>query len=180
MSFITVVTICDNVVKDVKLFNDPTKAEELFIEKIKEFGIVDEEDIQNCLDNGYVENSEETICLAHPENNTDPTKLIIILDGGLIQEVYSTSNTDILKIDLDIEGAQEEELSLFPDSDGNLTSAFIEPFKVDVAPDYCERVFNHIKEEDNTYSVEKWKQEVQNDNTTLGYNEWVLTEKGEE
>lgn len=38
-------------------------------------------------------------------------KIVIIMDDGLIQQIYSNVEVDVVKLDYDIEGAEDDELS---------------------------------------------------------------------
>lgn len=55
----------------------------------------------------------------------EPTKVVAFLDGGLIQEVYADREIEFLKIDMDVEGAEDDEITLYPDANGNENSAYI-------------------------------------------------------
>lgn len=82
-----------------------------------------------------------------------PNQIVVFLEGGLVQEVYTKSPTEMVKIDLDTEGADKRELSLYPDSDGNMNSAFVSlddskdaPYSlVEQNEKYVDKIFNYIK-----------------------------------
>lgn len=52
-------------------------------------------------------------------------RIVAFLDGGLIQEVYADQHIEFLKIDMDTDGANEDEIEIYPDADENENKAFI-------------------------------------------------------
>ncbi len=94
-----------------------------------------------CLDSGeemYIVNS---IDLDFIDN--DKTNLVIVLDGGLIQEVLSSKdNVTVSIVDYDAEGAEESELSQIPQERGKLSDAVCRHDSIEVD---AERVSEIIK-----------------------------------
>lgn len=85
------------------------------------------------------------------------TRVAVIMDGGLIQEMYADRPVEVLKIDLDIDGAEDKELSLYPDKEGSINSAYISLEKsaeypasqVDVDEKYIEILWNNHNQKEN-------------------------------
>jgi len=50
-------------------------------------------------------------------------RIVIRLDGGLIQEIFSDQPVEIIQLDTDLDGTEEQELILYPDEEGNENSA---------------------------------------------------------
>lgn len=79
------------------------------------------------------------------------TRVAVFMDGGLIQEMYSDRPVEVLKIDLDTEGAEEEELTPYPDRKGSMNKAYISlevsaeapASQVDVNEEYVEALWNN-------------------------------------
>ena len=80
------------------------------------------------------------------------TRVAVFMDGGLIQEIYSDSPVEVMKIDLDVEGAEEEELTPYPDREGEPNKAYISLEKsgygVDVDEEYIDTLWNNLNKED--------------------------------
>jgi hypothetical protein len=72
----------------------------------------------------------------------EPVRFAVFLDGGLVQEVYTDRPSKMIKIDLDIEGADEDEITEYPDRANESCKGFI---SID---DSCEQ---SILEEDAEY-----------------------------
>lgn len=79
-------------------------------------------------------------------------KIIIRLDGGLIQEIYSDQPVEIIQLDTDIDGVEDSELILYPDGDNNDNSATAWYCRTDrkddshgeLAPEYVNKVFKKV------------------------------------
>ena len=63
---ILVITIKNGVVNEAKLFSSINLAEKVFTKKALELGAC-ENDLDSYLDDGYYQDSNETLCLIHPE-----------------------------------------------------------------------------------------------------------------
>lgn len=84
------------------------------------------------------------------------TRVAVFMDGGLIQEMYSDSPVEVMKIDLDIEGAEDEELTPYPDREGSTNKAYISlecskdypASQVEEDEEYINNLWNNLKKED--------------------------------
>lgn len=67
----------------------------------------------------------EIITILDEHRKAQPTRVVAFLDGGLIQEIYADREIEFLKIDMDVEDAEYDEVTLYPDANGNENSACI-------------------------------------------------------
>lgn len=51
--------------------------------------------------------------------------IIIALDGGLVQSVITDKEVEVIVIDYDIDGLEEDELTLIPQGDGKMENAYV-------------------------------------------------------
>lgn len=59
--------------------------------------------------------TEANAVLEQAENaSDDPVRFAVFLDGGLVEEIYTDRPAKVIKIDMDIEGADEDEISRYP------------------------------------------------------------------
>lgn len=62
-------------------------------------------------------------------------KIVIIMDGGLIQDVITDQEeAEVLIIDYDIEGADEDDLKSTQSSDGTVDKAWVSNYPSSVSP----------------------------------------------
>lgn len=60
--------------------------------------------------------------------NSMKPKVIIVLRGGLIQEVLSDHDIGLATIDLDVDGVPEEDITIIKDENGNPNQACVSLF----------------------------------------------------
>lgn len=86
-------------------------------------------------------------------------KLVIFMDGGLIQWMYSDRPIDIARVDYDVDGAAEDELGFIVDEDGGVNSAYISLTDAKVDPEMCHNFYYQVKrqvdEEDKGFTLER-------------------------
>lgn len=76
-----------------------------------------------------------------------PARFAVFLDGGLVQEVYTDRPAKMIKIDLDIEGAPDEDITEYPAGDGTIVKAYVDISKsaedsiVEEDAEYVDRLF---------------------------------------
>lgn len=71
-------------------------------------------------------------------------KIIIHLEGGLVQAVYTnTENVEIMVMDMDIEGADLEEIINYNDIDGNKAEAVIFMKEPQLEKEWIKEIFNN-------------------------------------
>ena len=67
--------------------------------------------------------------MSRADGNTTRPTLAIVLEGGLVQAIVARRadkiDLDILVIDYDIEGADDDEISLVPQGDGTFSEACV-------------------------------------------------------
>lgn len=123
-------------------------------------------------------------------------RIVIFLNGGLVQEIYTDQDAEIIKIDLDIDGAEDSDLTTYPDRESKNNRAYIAVMKTKEEPtgtaqvdkEYVDKLFDVLDNnqksnplvENPKYPVEDWKYEVQSNDTRLGYNEWVSNKTEED
>lgn len=117
------------------------------------------------------------------------TRVAVFMDGGLIQEIYTDQKAEIVKIDLDINDAEEDELTLYHDKEGNEVRAYVSIEKTedyphsiaDVDKSFVDKLFNELSiwnprnpwVNHPKFVIKDWMDEVKNNYTRLGYVDWV-------
>lgn len=74
-------------------------------------------------------------------------KIVITLDGGLVNRVLSTEPVEVAIVDYDIEGADQEDLTSVPQLETvgpETEQAFARTEAVEVIPDLVEQVFQAL------------------------------------
>jgi len=78
------------------------------------------------------------------EMDLNKTKIVIIVEGGCVQEIISDNSADVLILDMDVEGTPEHDLVIYPDENNGDNSAIAKHFQVDQCPKYTEKVFKAV------------------------------------
>jgi hypothetical protein len=74
-------------------------------------------------------------------------KIVIRINGGIVQAVYSDTDLEINVIDNDVCDLEEEEITKYTDPDGNISEGYV--YEGDVLihdPVYTEKLSKEIKE----------------------------------
>lgn len=73
-------------------------------------------------------------------------KIAVFVSGGVVQEIVTDSDINVAVIDMDTDGASDEELNFYPDDDGNQNSAYIAINEITTKdPEYVSRLFKAIE-----------------------------------
>lgn len=82
-------------------------------------------------------------------SNPPTPKLVQGIEGGIVQWTLADNPVEVLRLDLDIEGADKSELTRWTDIDGGKGKAYAcldTPGNgVDINPEYVEKVYNEVK-----------------------------------
>jgi hypothetical protein len=73
-------------------------------------------------------------------------KVVITVEGGLIQCIDSEVPLDVAVLDFDIDGADSEELTEYEDTGGHITNAFLSSWGVSGDKVIVDHVFKQLKE----------------------------------
>lgn len=71
------------------------------------------------------------------ENNLDCTKIVVVVEGGLVRTVLSNKDVDVLICDYDVDGTPEHELTFNPYGD----SAFMHTLDCETSPETVDSFF---------------------------------------
>lgn len=97
--------------------------------------------------NPYFETMEKVLAgkLVDPEE----IQVVVVMDGGLIQNVVGTHAVRLNVVDYDTEGADEDGLAEIPQGDGSTVEAYCFSHEVEVNKEWCDQVvvaMNHETE----------------------------------
>lgn len=75
-------------------------------------------------------------------------RMVITMEGGIIQDIIADNECDILIVDYDTEGADTRDLTSVQQYDGKFEDAYIIPMGADIQNDRIDYFFNHLLKED--------------------------------
>ncbi|MNP09310.1 hypothetical protein D3C76_1014120 [compost metagenome] len=69
------------------------------------------------------------------------SKIVIVLEGGLVQNIVAEEPVEVLVIDYDAEGADEDEITAVPQDNGGTADAVLSLREVEVNPTEVAELF---------------------------------------
>jgi hypothetical protein len=82
---------------------------------------------------------------AQPEVQQRKPRMVIVLDGGLVQNILANFDVEVISIDYDIDGADEEDLTPVPQGDGSVSDAYVSAHGVEFKTNRVDDLFALIK-----------------------------------
>jgi hypothetical protein len=76
-------------------------------------------------DSGRAEPVEVDSIVSTPAEPDEPMRIVVCLDGGLVTSVVAAAPLDVLVVDYDVEGADEEDLDEIDQGDGTVADAAV-------------------------------------------------------
>lgn len=75
-------------------------------------------------------------------------KIIIVCNGGLVQNVVASEPVEVMLIDYDTEGACEGDTVLMPQKNGGVSEAYVSGYWTELNAEEAERCFNFLNSMD--------------------------------
>lgn len=76
---------------------------------------------------------------------TEPPRVCIRMEGGLVQSVFSDVPMNFIGIDYDTDGADDDEVFPMPQGDGRTSDCFLSQYPADVMPEEVARIVAAIE-----------------------------------
>ena len=74
-------------------------------------------------------------------------RIVIFLEGGLIQRIEAEQGTEVVILDLDTQGGDDERIQPIRDVDGEVSDAFISRWWIEPDSETVEYFLGQIREE---------------------------------
>jgi len=77
----------------------------------------------------------------------DKQRIVIFLEGGLVQRIEAEQGTEVMILDFDTQGGDDERIQPIRDIDGTVEDVFVSRWWIEAHPETVEYFLNQIKEE---------------------------------
>jgi len=74
-------------------------------------------------------------------------RIVIFVEGGLVQRIEADRETEIVILDYDTQGGDSDEIKSIKDVDGEVESVFVSRWWINPDPETVEYFMGQIKEE---------------------------------